>query len=292
MGDVFVVCSYDEISSMYVPILARTKRHGIAQFEGTSSKYYDYYQKYGIDIKTSYYDKISGYDANGNPQYQKVAYPIIAKGIIGTGGLPTAIRIEDGVVKYYRTNVTTLTSIDENAVVAMAAVTEVNTVGFTNYVESTAYKRVSGSTSNTKSLFNSSFDLKTELKSDVGHYFVQDTIVYSLMVDELGGGSVYDNFSAFFTISGQTFILLVLGISSILTILFKATAAVIRRIFDIMVLVLIGPLAISARAIGSKPNAEGKDAGVGEKIFTNWKIWKFLIWIEIVCNICLRKSGC
>ena len=250
-GDVFVVCSYDEMIGKYIPYLARS--YDYERVAG--SKYDEYINTYFADkspIKTELY---------GDDQ----AYPIIAKGIINASAEPTAIKIVDNEVIFYRTEVIASTSLDESAVSSTMSVSEVNTVGYTKTVESTSYKKV-GLFSGRTTMFIGSSDIKTYLNSKTHVYFLQNDVEYNLQKDEYGGISVLEDFSAHYLLSGQTYFLLIMSFVTLIPFLFNGTAAVLRRVLDLIFLVLIGPVIISMRSLDSE---DGK--GVGSSAFETWK---------------------
>ena len=77
-GSVFIICTYNAETDMYEPFVFATDSDSV----GTP--------------KTSYYSS-----ANEKTAY----YPVIAKGVIGTDGLPTAIREVNGYIEFYRESV-------------------------------------------------------------------------------------------------------------------------------------------------------------------------------------------
>ena len=85
--------------------------------------------------------------------------------------------------------------------------------------------------------------------------------------DDFGGINVLDQFSAHYLLNGQSYILLLLGISTMLPLLFNATAAVLRRVLDLMFLTLVGPAVIAMKSIDT--SEDGK--GVGATAYKNWK---------------------
>ena len=277
MGDVFIVCTLDNSTGKYIPVLARGKETKLIDFNETYSAYIEYVDTYGIDLQTEYYDTgetfIDEYDADADDTVEQytnpAAYPIIAKGVISSQGYPTGIRMQDGVVSFYRTNLTASYYISEDAVSATAQVSQVSTVGYTDYVESTSHEKVSGSES--KTMFVGSYDLKTYLSSDAGIYLLQDEMMYTLPpVDDFGGMSVLDQFSAFFELNFQSYFLLLMGISVMFPLLYSSSAAVLRRVFDLMFLTLISPAVIAMRSLDTKDDDK---KGVGMNAFNNWKLY-------------------
>lgn len=271
MGDVFVLCLFDNNIGKYIPIMARGENTKLSDFHN-KSLYQQYVKEYGIDLQTSFYNNderfAETYGSGMDAQDISVptSYPIIAKGIISSSGLPTGIRISDGEVQFYRTNITASAYVDEEAVAATASVSEVNTVGYTNFVESSSHKNVKGE--NKKTMFIGSYDLKNYISSDADVYYLQDESMYVLPPsDDFGGINVLDQFSAHYLLNGQSYILLLLGISTMLPLLFNATAAVLRRVLDLMFLTLVGPAVIAMKSIDT--SEDGK--GVGATAYKNWK---------------------
>ena len=243
LGDVFIVCTYDEIFGRYYPVLARGNNTALSAYDDNSG-YKKYLNTYGIDIQTSYYDNDEKYVTENRTSINEATwYPIIAKGIIDASLHPTAIKIQDGVLSYYRTDITASGSVGDDAVAATSAVSEVTTVNYVEFVQSSSHKKVSNQEK--KTMFVGSYDLKNYLNSDTDVYFMQDNISYVIPPsDEYGGVSVLDQFSSFYKMGFQTYILLLLGISTMLPLLFNATAAVLRRILDLIFLTITAPFII------------------------------------------------
>lgn len=254
LGDVFVVCFYDERDGKYYPYLA--KGNNIRLQAG--SPYHDYFMVYPeFEIETKYYN------LPGLGKVDGVAYPIVAKGMITPGMKPTAIRLVDDQVVFYRTQVLATTTVDADSVKATQTVSEVNTVGFTETVESTSHKKVSGKAS--RAMFISSMDLKSFVNSDTNAYFMQNEVTYSTNPDDYGMFSVLDEFSRYYNLFGLPLGLLFMAFMSVIPIMFKATAAVLRRILDLIFYILIGPVVISMTSL------DYNDNGIGKMAFGKWK---------------------
>ena len=256
LGDIFVVCFYDQRDGKYYPYLGKGTNVTLRE----DSKSYDYEAVFGdIMIDTKYYN------AAGSNITKTVgdAYPIIAKGMITPNLSPTAIRLVEGKVVFYRTQVLASTGVDANAVKATQTTSEVNTVGFTQTVETTSHKKVSGKAS--RAMFISSFDLKSFVNTDMNISFLQNEVAYTTNPDEFGMFSVLDEFSRYYNLFGMPLGLLFMAFMSVIPILFKATAAVLRRILDLIFYILIGPVVISMTSL------DYEDNGVGKMAFDKWK---------------------
>ena len=118
LGDVFVLTTYNESEGKYYPILGRSNK---SQVSG-ENKVWNYISEQGVDFKSKYY-------------HSDNAYPIIAKGIIDAVGYPTAIKMVDGEIVYYRTSITTSGTVGEEALSRTRKSAEVTTVGYTKYVD-------------------------------------------------------------------------------------------------------------------------------------------------------------
>ena len=268
LGDVFVVCTMDEVSGKFIPVMARGKNVSLAAHENNSTLYGQYYQKYHIDVQSSGYDNDTAIEtADRNTPAEMTAYPIIAKGAITADGYPTAIKMQDEDLYYYRTNIIALSDIDQEAVAATSSVSEVSTIGYTKYVESSAYKRVSN-TKNKSTMFSSGYDLRTTIASNGDLHFAQEKIQYSTTPsDDYGAINVIDSFPYFYVLGGQTYLLILIGLSVMLPLLFNATASVVRRILDLLLLVVISPVMISMKQL----DGDGSTPGMGTKAFDEWK---------------------
>ena len=230
-GDTFILCTYNEEEGKYYPILARNDNYAV------TDKYLEYIrQDYGVDLKTDYYDSAH-------------AYPIIAKGIL-TGNdtelLPTAIRMVNGEITYYRDNIIATTSLDESSISSGSIVSEVSTVNYVSYVPYSTFSNYG----DTWTMYISANNPSLYLNSDFQVYYVQFTNVYNLgMYDEYGAVSVLDQFTSFYNMDVVFHLLMFLGFVTMIPILFKALLVAMRRILDLMALVLIGPLAISMNSL-------------------------------------------
>lgn len=236
-GDVFIVCSYDEVLGKYIPFLATNRKYS-GTFGGTN--YYQYLEDYGYRIFTNFYD---------SPTNSRFAYPIIAKGIINADLKPTAIRIQNNVAQFYRTDITATTRVEDDALQRVNASVETTTVGYVKYVNVTSFSNVAN-TNESHTMYIGSSDIMSYVNSNAAVYYIQYNNIYNLSkTDIFDGISVLDEFSAFFTMSMQMHIMMILGFITLVPLLFKASGAVLRRILDMIFLVLAGPLCIAMNSI-------------------------------------------
>lgn len=247
-GDTFILCTYNELSGLYTPILMRSSSYDI-----DNEEYSRYTADTGIVLTTDYY-------------YKNSVFPIIAKGILTYNYRPTAIRMVDGVVQFYRTDITATTSVNEGAMTAMQNISEVSTVNYTSFVRSTTAFKM-GASAETQAMFIGKNNVSTFYNSDLSVYYLQLDNTYVINQGELGAINILDNFSAFYIMRVQDYILLILGMATILPIMFKASLAVIQRIFDLLVLTLIGPWPVSMNSLIYQDDQARK----GSKSYQMWK---------------------
>ncbi len=224
LGDVFVICIYDEMLSKYIPVLAKNFDTSVAD-----SGYHDYVDTYHHVITTDYYAD------SGR------AYPIIAKGIITAGGLPTAIRIVNGEVKFYRTTLTATVNVNESAVLNSMYSSELTTIGYTTYVPATMYLPFGDTNKMVK--FIGDVNIGTIISSDFSAYFLQTDMVYNFeSSDDLGGFVVLDNMAAHYQIGTQVIFMMFLGFVILFPLVFRLSVSAMRRILDLIFLCLSYPL--------------------------------------------------
>ncbi len=242
LGDIFVVCHFDAELGKFIPFMAKNFYTNVA-----GSYYDEYIDRYGHLITSNYYA------SNG------VAYPIVAKGIITPSGLPTAIRIEDGNVKYYRTDITATTDVNESAILNTATTSELTTVGYTDYVPLSIYLPF-GSTNKMVS-FVGQYNIQTVLKSDMSLFLIQTDRVYNLAkVDDLGGQVVLEDLSAHYQMGMQSLFLLFLGFVVLIPLVFRLTVSAMRRVLDIIFLALAFPIMASMTTISPETGGKSDEA--------------------------------
>lgn len=248
-GDTFIVCTYDEILGKYIPVLMSNIDVNTSA-ESEETNYQNYYNKYYYKIRSSYLD---------TTHY----YPLVAKGIIDEAGRPTAIRMVDYEIQYYRNNISASSTVDDNAITRTKITAETNTVGYTNYTSTTMQDEQGNKVSKDRTMFLAESSLGTVVKSDFSVYYLQTTDAYNLETsDELGGINVLDSFSAFYKLDYIAFFMLYIALATMLPLMFKSTMSVFRRILDIGALIFLGPWAIAVSAMET-PNSKSS-------IFQKW----------------------
>lgn len=251
MGDNFVVCHYDELNGCYVPYMITGYENGVSY---SKDKFDNYQNDYGKSRIYSDYSADDGY-----------AYPIIARGILNESGLPTAIKISDGQTIFYRTNIGSVESLSDDAVEFSKSTPQVSSVKYSNYISSSEFSSV-GSTGNKNAMFMSQSSALYFFNSGTSVYYIQYEKAYSAKsFDELGAIYPIEDYATFyipFTLSSISGFMLLFGLITLLPLLMEATATVMRRVLDLIVLTLAGPLVISTTAL----NYDGKPT----KGYTTW----------------------
>lgn len=246
-GDVFILTTYNEVEGKYYPVLTRNRKQQLS----TDDKYFEYTNLFNISFTTTYYA-------------DDYVYPIVAKGVIDASGYPTAIKMVDNDLIFYRTSLTTSTSVGEEAVTRTRKSSEVTTIGYTKYVDLTYAKPKS---SDSMAMFAGSTSMEYAVNANYSARFVQIEDSYRISdADNFDSIMVLDQFSAFYTLEIKQYFMFLLGFATLIPILFKASFAVLRRIFDLILLIMAGPVVIATTAIN--PEIKGK---ANTKIFDTWK---------------------
>ena len=261
-GDVFIMCTFDEESQMYIPFLmnsgstqnAYIKVNEEVGGESTETSWL----KFGHGIaRTSYY--YGATDENG--KVTPVAYPVIAKGIITDDGMPTAIRQIDGVTEFYR----------DNLAVRNASELQLTAYYMTTENISTNYNLISMITNSISKLITGKtlvehayssiprFAIDSDIRLPIG---MDDEVVkltneameidYSLM--KLSGLSS----QSFYTTTKINFLLLVIAILALFPMIIKALYGVFGRVIDITVYYCMSPIIMSTIALGKNVD-KGKE---------------------------------
>lgn len=277
-GDTFIYCTYDETTGYYYPVLATGEGYSsiypVTDFENRIKIYRDLhdpnsYRTYtdeqkitavnGVVFETEFYDGA-------------YAYPVIARGIV-VGNLPTSIKMVDGNVVYYRDGVTATGSLDESSMKQASVTSEITTVGYTKYVPNTAFVAATNDTANQKMMYSGANGNTLSIETAASATLVQHRIEYNYTDEgENGEISVYDNFQTLYQIAAKDSrvftLLIMLQATVVIPIMFKVLLVAMRRILDIMFLILAGPLVISMNSLEFRLS-EGnvKD----HRAYTEWK---------------------
>lgn len=245
-GDVFVICTYDESEGTFFPVIGRNSKSYLTDTTN------DYIRQYGINFRTSYYGT-------------EHAYPIIAKGVIDATGNPTAIRIVNNSVQFYRTNITASTSLGEDAMSMTREGGELTTIGYTKYTSGFWSALFNG---DKQAMYVGNSSTQTMLKTSGSYYLIQATENYSISSSEVNFDeiSVLDKFSAFYTLEQRQMFLFLIGFSTLIPILFKSSFTISRRTLDMIFLIIAAPMAMSTTALSDQGNGE-----MSSQAFNNWK---------------------
>ncbi len=254
-GDTFILCTYDDRIGKYVPILARDTNGGSFASDSNYAKYRADYADQKLYVTTSYYNDPSG---------KAVAQPIVAKGVLTADLKPTAIKMEDHKVRFYRTDISAAASLTDEALNLTRITQETQTIGFTKFVNTATSTKLSGTNSQTNFIAQS--NITSFLKSDASVYYLQVTNAYDCSIDGFNEFNVLDTFSYFYALGFIEYFLLVLAFSTVIPLLFRGCIAVVQRIFDLTFLTLIGPVVISTESLNV---GDSKKKSI--KIFEKWR---------------------
>ncbi len=244
LGDIFVVCHYDQETSKFIPFLAKNFYTSVV-----GSGYSDYINTYHHLITTNYYAN------NGT------AYPIIAKGILTADGLPTAIRIVDGEVQYYRTSISTVSDVNESAITNTHTSAEVSTVGYTKYVPQQFLLPFGDSNKMVQFIGNA--NIESVITSDISVFFMQsDKLYIQNSENDMGGIVVLENIAYHYSIGTQSLMLLFIGFLVLFPLILRLSVSAMRRILDLMYLGLSFPLMAALSVM--------KSGGKGENPVQSW----------------------
>lgn len=236
MGDTFVLCFYDDNGGKYIPFLT-------TNYESVNSTKLDaYLNDFGMRLH-SLYAGVGG------------AYPIIAKGVITTSGKPTAIRVEDGNVIFYRTDIGISSSIGDDAVKAATVMSHDVANGFTDFSSNPTVVTVSPGR---QPRFIDSIIGGIKGNSSAKGYLIQRLTAYSVKVQETGAYSVLDDIAGYYNFNSLTYMLLAMSLFTLFPLLFYGILNAMRRIFDLMFYILAGPWVFALSFLQGGGEKDGK----------------------------------
>ena len=256
-GDVFIICTYNPRTNLYVPILASNGS------EHYTSTYQDYQNLHYTTIYSDYY-------ADG-------VYPIIAKGIITADGYPTAIRKYENPIPiiqstpfgnattiynqvvFYRTNLGANTGTGADYASMSQAVNRVTTKNYTNFTMSTSFTSGIGS----GTTYTGEDNIKSSFQSDISANYIQINGEYLIVQqDDYGAISVLDDFHNFYTLGGQSLILCIMALMILFPILYDASLGVMRRLFDLLFLFIASPMMVAMKSTSEDNKSKSFDIWV------------------------------
>lgn len=251
LGDIFVVCTYDPVNGIYLPILAEGK--GYNRYTEIAKEFY------GDDGRQS-----NAYNRSIETDYCEgpYAFPIIAKGVIIdgiTGYMPTAIKMVNNEVSFYRDSVTATGDVND-AVASGVVITEMSTSKYIKYVGSSSFSGYGDS----YTMYIGANNPVAYIESNANVYYIQYTTDYSIETeDEFGAISVLAQFPNFYTFDMVFHLLMLLGFVVMIPVVFKAILLGMRRMLDLMALILVAPLAIATNSLQLDDKTN--------KIYDEWK---------------------
>lgn len=277
-GDVFILCTYNEQSRQYLPILSVPKGSLTSDIDNDLDEFRDedgYLPNGDDDYLVIMRTKAVDYNllrAEGNDKGLKSAYPIVARGAIDDNGFPTAIKIVNGNVHFYREDTylinTSEAGIKEYFVSAEQVMSGGNPI---SWAVNGITKLFTGKTL-AEHIVSSVPRIK--LESYVGYAIGVQTSTIDV-VDNADCHLDY-NFAGFLTdsipmdvlydLNEINLIILISAISILFGLLFRAFWGLIARMFNLTLYFVMGPLMIST--IVQKTESKNGESSVA---YDTWK---------------------
>jgi len=273
-GDVFVICTFDEKTKTYIPFMMsnNNKREPSQRVEDQDG--YTWQEKFGYrKAYTEYY-----YFNDNDPTTKNDAlyYPIVAKGVVTSDGLPTAIREVDGNIEYYRDNVV-IHDVSDIGLSSYFVSPDQIAVHYTalSYVANAVSKAATG-----KSLVEHLASSIPRFAADSNYNFCYGTneeLVDKSLNRFVGLSFNFDKdqcirMDNLYDLQKMNIIVLLIGTTTMLTALWKCLWGATGRIFDVTVLFLIGPAVIST--ISLRTDGKDKDGNLQETSEDSYSRWK------------------
>lgn len=272
-GDVFIICTYDENRMLYVPFLM--------------GNYSDYSIVEQVNIKTEamkedgYNGKWSrdyGYSWSNTEYYVgNYLYPIVAKGIVTSEGKPTAIRLVNNNIEYYRDDVIIHDVSDVGLSSYFMSMDQV-TVNYTalSFVTNAISKLFTGKTLvenivekipkfATSSDYNFCFGTERHIK--------ETSLNGSCSIDYNFNDSICISMDNLYTKKDINMLVLVIGVFLVTAALWKALWGITQRTIDLAMLYLISPPIISTMALRQDSYDEDKKGLVesNSDAYSKWR---------------------
>lgn len=267
-GDIFVICLFDDETKKYFPFMM--SNHSDPEFKSfvKDEEEETFIEHFDLEIPyTSYY-----YSSDKNNE--DVLFPVIARGVVDSDGMPTAIRKVDGNIEFYRDEIVIRDASDIGLEAYYLSVDQIT-------VKQTGLSAI---TNGISKLFTGKTIVEHLAASiprfaahtDYNFCFGVDTTVVTKAHGELiamsynfGKGNNLE-MEYFYDINKVDILLLLIGTFSLVTALLKALFACIGRIFDITIDFIIAPIAIST--ITLKEDEKKKEGYVETQ--TTYDTWK------------------
>ncbi len=269
-GDVFIICTFDEATNKYIPFMLSTNEtanksdyHVIAG----GHSWLDF--GYGA-TGTTYYSSAASSLANNTPT--ATAYPVIAKGVLTDDGYPTAIRINNGNVEFYRSDLTIRNASTLGLQAYYMTVDQISTnYNLFSAVFNGIYKLVKGKTF-VETIYESipRFEINSDINLPIGVNTTSYTVTNSAVTlnysfSDTNGLSV----SNFYSMLSINYFILVLSILALLPIMVKALFGVFGRVLDVTIYYIMSPVMFATISLGKDVQKNNKTEEV-TPTFTNW----------------------
>lgn len=269
-GDIFIICTFDEEIKQFIPFMMSNIRGANSAGQPIDEEGYTWLTKYG------YRNSYTEYYYTGTDNKQVAFFPVIAKGIITEDGMPTAIRETDGYIEYYRDDIIIhdVSNVGLSTYFVTVDQISVNYTGF-SYMANTFTQLFTG-----KSIVEHLVETIPRFAAHTDYNFCYGKT--SEVIDSLVDGytaisfnfdtSVCPEMANLYSLSHMNIVVLIIGVVTILTALWKALWGVTGRMFDVTVLALLGPAVITT--INLRTDSKDKPGNIvesNEDIYSRWK---------------------
>ena len=285
-GDIFIICTFDSETKTYVPFMMANE-YGAQNFglkiaedenasENTWTEKFNYLNSY-----SDYYAVNPSIDPVGEQPSNKkfVYYPIIARGLVYSDGMPTAIREVDGNIEYYRDDVVIRDASDiglETYYLSMDQVTVHHSLvssivnGFTKlFTGKTLVEQIASSIPRFAAHTDYNFCYGVD---DTIKFTSQDGVSYMSFNFNTGTNfSTKYKLDCVYQMDRLNVLILLIGTIGILSAVWKALWGAAGRILDIAVDVLIGPAVVATLNLKYDQISDKEVKEVGFESYDKWK---------------------
>ncbi len=261
-GDVFILCTYNEESRQYLPILTTNRTNldndidaDLARFKDSDGNLPNDDQNYLKIMKTNAVDfNFKNIQASDDIKGLESCYPIIARGPLDDNGFPTAIKIVDGNVVFYREDTYFLNTSRFKIEKYFLAIDTIDTDGnLISWAVNGITKAITGKTLaqhiveavpriKIESYIDYAIGVRTQVVDTVDDATCHlDYNFYAFNVDSMPIDVLYD-------LNKLNVIILITAVSLLFGMLFRAFWGLISRMVNLVLYFIMGPLMISTIA--------------------------------------------
>ncbi len=278
-GDYFIICTYDNNTGLYVPFLMTNLSEQDVNNGTNTSEYANEYVAWKDAYKfstavTTYYKAESRLDIeNYNQNNTRVAFPIIAKGIVTDEGLPTAIKEVNGTIQYYRSNLVVRNTSELGLEQYFLNAEEMSQgLGFVATMVNNVTRWFTG-----KSLVERACEMipRLSINANVSLPFGVDEFSRSLETNAVtmdysfeGLGNVEIRY--YYNVRDIDYFTLFIAIIALMPIMIKALFGVFGRVLDITLYYVMSPVMFSTLALGKDVTDNKGNNSEDSPYFTQW----------------------